>query len=277
MKMLDIAQLGRTPPFVRLDPRQLRETLDLSEVRRLRGGAIVFDEGQPVRRFHLLLSGSIRFVRLTADGSQIIVLHIPAGQMFGIGTALGQITHQVTAITADDCVVLSWPNALWPTFSGAYLGFAAEAFRTFGNRADEMSDRLVELSTKLVEQRIACALVRMIGQSGRVVPGGVEIGFPITRQNVADMTGTTLHTVSRLLSDWEKRGLVESRRCRIVVTDAARLSLMGGATPGICVREPERRDEHHKPCFEAVAVAAGNLMPTPALSRRYPSQARIAM
>jgi CRP-like cAMP-binding protein len=250
----------------------------------LRGGAVVFDEGQPVRRFHLLLSGSIRFVRLTADGSQIIVLHISAGQMFGIGTALGQITHQVTAVTADDCVVLSWPNALWLTFSGAYLGFAAEALRTFGNRADEMSDRLVELSTKLVEQRIACALVRMIGQSGRVVPGGVEIGFPITRQNVADMTGTTLHTVSRLLSDWEKRGLVESRRCRIVVTDAARLSVMGGATPGMGgatpgmgVREPERRDGHHKPCFDAVAVAARNLMPTPALSRRYPSQARIAM
>ncbi|BDA85392.1 hypothetical protein Sa4125_29340 [Aureimonas sp. SA4125] len=132
MKMLDIAQLGRSPPFVRLDQRQLQATLDLSEVRRLRGGAVVFDEGQPVRRFHLLLSGSIRFVRLTADGSQIIVLHIPAGQMFGIGTALGQITHQVTAVAADDSVVLSWPNALWPTFSGTYLGFAAEAFRTFG-------------------------------------------------------------------------------------------------------------------------------------------------
>ncbi|BDA83579.1 hypothetical protein Sa4125_11210 [Aureimonas sp. SA4125] len=73
--------------------------------------------------------------------------------MFGIGTALGQITHQVTAITADDSVVLSWPNALWPKFSGAYPGFVAETLRIFGNRADEMSDRVVELSTKPVEQR----------------------------------------------------------------------------------------------------------------------------
>lgn len=276
MKMLEIAELGRAPPFVHLDQRQLLETLDLSEVRRLRGGAVVFDEGQPVRRFHLLLSGSIRFVRLTADGSQIIVLHIPAGQLFGIGTALGQITHQVTAITADDSVVLSWPNPLWPTFSGAYLGFAAEALRTFGNRADEMSDRLVELSTKLVEQRIACALVRMIGQSGRAVAGGVEIGFPITRQNVADMTGTTLHTVSRLLSDWEKRGLVQSRRCRIVVTDAARLSLMGGSTASIGAKEPERRDGYRKPCFDAVPIRARVVMRTPVMSRGYPSQVRVA-
>ncbi|BDA85390.1 hypothetical protein Sa4125_29320 [Aureimonas sp. SA4125] len=139
-----------------------------------------------------------------------------------------------------------------------------------------MSDRLVELSTKLVEQRIACALVRMIGQSGRAVAGGVEIGFPITRQNVADMTGTTLHTVSRLLSDWEKRGLVESRRCRIVVTDADRLSVMGGVAASIGVPQPDRWDGHRgKPYFDV--VAARDLMTTPALPRPHPSQPRPAI
>ena len=193
---------------------------------------MVFDEGQPVRRFNLLLSGHIRFLRLTDEGDQIIVLHIPAGQVFGIGVALGQVTHQVTAIAADDCVVLSWPNAVWPVFCGAYDGFAAETFRAFGARADEMSNRIVELSTKLVEQRVACALLRMIGQSGRKVAGGVEIGFPITRQNVADMTGATLHTVSRMLSVWERLGIVKSARCLIVVTDPHRLVKISGMANG---------------------------------------------
>ncbi len=234
----DINQLGAMPPFCRLDPRQLREILALSESRHLIGGATVFDEGQPTRRFHLLMSGNIRLVRLTAEGDQIIVLHIQAGQVFGIGAALGQETYHASAIAAGDCRILSWPNALWQGFSMAYDGFASETFRAYGARADEMSNRIVELSTKLVEQRIACALLRMIGQSGRRVADGIEIGFPITRQNIADMTGTTLHTVSRVLSLWERDGVVKSTRCLVVVTDPHRLVLMSGAGLGIDAGDP---------------------------------------
>jgi len=206
------------------------------------------DEGQPIRRFHVLLSGHVRFVRLTAEGNQIIILHIAKGQMFGIGVALGQAKHHVTAITADGCQILSWPNALWPVFTAAYEGFAAETLRSIGARADEMSNRIVELSTKLVQQRIACALLRMIAQCGRQVAGGVEIGFPVTRQNIADMTGTTMHTVSRFLSVWERQGVVKSTRCLIVVKDLRRLAMMssdsgnfdGGDTSGLAMNwKPE--------------------------------------
>lgn len=230
MKMYDAAGLGRMPPFLGLQPGQLREVLDLAEAQHLNGGAVIFDEGQPVRRFHFLMFGHIRFVRLTAEGDQIIVLYIQAGQMFGIGAALGQVTHQKTAVAADDSLILSWPNALWPVFCDAYPGFAAATLRAVGARATELSNRIVELSTKLVEQRIACALLRMIGQSGRKVAGGVEICFPLTRGNIADMTGTTLHTVSRVLSSWEKLRLIESTRCHIVVIDPHRLVMISLAT-----------------------------------------------
>ena len=273
MKLPDAAQLSRMPPFCRLGPAQLRDAIDLAEIRRIAGGAVVFDEGEPVRRFHLLLSGHIRFLRLTDEGDQIIVLHIPAGQMFGIGVALGKVTHQVTAIAADDCVVLSWPNAVWPVFCSAYDGFAAETLRAFGARSDEMSNRIVELSTKMVEQRVACALLRMIGQSGRKVAGGIEIGFPITRQNLADMTGATLHTVSRLLSIWERLGIVKSARCLIVVTDPHRLVMMSGAVgridaggAGVSVMPGERY-------VSAADTAARNSNRKTASSSRYSAQA----
>ena len=230
MKTYEAARLGQMPPFLGLNMQQLRDVMALAEPRRLIGGAVIFNEGQPVRHFSLLMVGDIRFVRLTAEGDQIIVLHIQVGQMFGIGVALGQITHQTTAIAANDCLLLSWPNALWPGFCAAYPAFAAATFRALGARADEMSNRIVELSTKLVEQRIACALLRMIGQSGRKVAGGVEIVFPLTRGNIADMTGTTLHTVSRVLSGWEKLRLIESTRCHIVVIDPHRMVMISLAT-----------------------------------------------
>lgn len=268
----DQVQLGKMRPFCRLHPHAVSKVLGLGDLRHLVGGTVVFDEGQPVRRFHLLLSGHIRFVRLTREGEQIIVLHIPAGQIFGIGAALGQTTHHETAITADDCQILSWPNALWPFFA-AQDGFAAAVLRTCGTRADEMSNRIVELSTKRIEQRIACALLRMIGQSGRRVADGIEIGFPITRQNIADMTGTTLHTVSRVLSDWERRQMVRSTRCLIVVTDPHLLMIMSGAESEWDFVAVNPMPDAPAPYDNAAKTAVFSSARKSASSRRYSAQA----
>jgi CRP-like cAMP-binding protein len=91
-----------------------------------------------------------------------------------------------------------------------------------------MQDMIADIATKHVEERIAGALLRLSAQMGRPVADGIEIGFPITRQNISDMTGTTLHTVSRLLSAWEKDGIVASERRRITVTAPHRLEAISG-------------------------------------------------
>lgn len=82
------------------------------------------------------------------------------------------------------------------------------------------------MSAEEVERRVAHAILRLARQAGRRIEGGVQIDFPITRQDVAQMTGTTLHTVSRILSAWEDQGLVEGGRKRIVLRDAHRLFLL---------------------------------------------------
>ena len=131
-------------------------------------------------------------------------------------------------MTADECLALAWPNRLWTTFTERYDGFATETYKTVGERLGEMNNRIVEMATQQVEQRVACALLRLVTQTGRKVDGGIEIGLPITRQNISDMTGTTLHTVSRLLSGWERDGIVQSERRKITVTAAHRLVMLSG-------------------------------------------------
>jgi len=106
------------------------------------------------------------------------------------------------------------------TFVTEYDGFATETYKTLGQRLNEVQNKVVEMATQQVEQRVANALLRLIHQTGREVENGIEIDFPITRQDLSELTATTLHTVSRLLSGWQKQGLVESRRKRIVVRDA---------------------------------------------------------
>jgi CRP-like cAMP-binding protein len=216
---LDESLLTHLPPFSRLERRQIRTILDQATSRRYDTGVAIFDEGAQADRFYMLLDGYVRVVRITPTGEQVTALHIPAGQLLGIAKAIGRETYPATAMTATESIVLSWPTRLWDGFVQSYDGFATETYKTLGHRVGEMNTRIVELATQQVEQRVANALLRLINQTGRKVDGGIEIDFPMTRQDLSELTATTLHTVSRLLSGWEKRGLVESKRKRITVTD----------------------------------------------------------
>jgi len=229
LKKLDESLLTDLPPFRRLSRQQIREILDAATLLRFDSGVAVFSESLPVERFFLLMDGHIRVIRTTPGGDQIIALHIAPGQLFGIGAALGRTTYPATAMTADDCLALAWPNRLWTGFSEKYEGFATETYKVVGERMGELNNRIVEMATQAVEQRVACAILRLITQTGRKVDGGIEIGLPITRQNISDMTGTTLHTVSRLLSGWERDGILLSERRKITVTAPHRLVILSGA------------------------------------------------
>ena len=110
--------------------------------------------------------------------------------------------------------------------------------QTVGNRLQDAQARVIEMSSEQVEQRVAHALLRLAKQAGRKVERGVEIDFPVSRQDVAEMTGTTLHTVSRILSAWEQQGLVEGGRQRIVLRDAHRLHGLAEGEEAAQARKP---------------------------------------
>ncbi len=228
MPKLDESLLSGLPPFSLLGRGEIRDILDGATSRRFEEGTAIFREGHDADRFFLLLDGYLRVVRTTPDGDQIIVLHISPGQLFGIAPALGRDTYPATAIAAAESIALSWPARLWSDFTASYNGFATESYKTLGRRLGQIQETLTEMATQAVEKRVAAAVLRMVNQSGRKTDAGIEIAFPVTRQNIADMTGTTLHTVSRLLSAWEKDGIVLSTRKHIVVADPHRLVLLSG-------------------------------------------------
>ena len=227
---LDESLLSDLPPFSRLGKSQIRDILDQASSRRYEEGAAIFREGHDADRFFLLLDGYLRVIRTTPGGEQIIVLHISPGQLFGIAPALQRDTYPATSVAAAESIALSWPVRLWPEFTAKYDGFATESYKTLGARLGQIQETLTEMATQAVEKRVAAAVLRMVDQSGRKTDEGIEIAFPVTRQNISDMTGTTLHTVSRLLSAWEKAGMVQSTRKHIVVIDPHRLVVLSNAT-----------------------------------------------
>ena len=144
--------------------------------------------------------------------------------MPGCVAVFRRIPYPATATAVVDSRLLAWPWARVSELLERHPRIAANAVEVVGTRTEEMLHRLREFALEPVEHRIARALLRLSGQAGRRVDAGVEIAFPLSRQDIAELTGSTLYTVSRTLREWERQGLVVSGRQRVVVRDPARLS-----------------------------------------------------
>jgi CRP/FNR family transcriptional regulator, nitrogen oxide reductase regulator len=223
---LDRSLIAGLPQFQGLAPADLDRILQRARSARYPKDTAIFEQGEEAASFFLLLSGHIRVVRTSPEGHQVIARYIKEGELFGIAVAMGRTTYPASAIAAVDCVALSWPNGAWPEFQERFPSFGASTYSTIGSRLQETQEQVMEMSTAQVEQRIANALLRLVKQSGRKTENGIEIDFPISRQDIAEMTGTTLHTVSRLLSSWESEGIVRGGRHKVTVTDPHGLMLI---------------------------------------------------
>lgn len=214
------------PLFRGLGDEGKRAVLSEARPNRYAKGSAVFEQDEEAHSFFLLTEGHLRVTRLTPDGQQVVVRYISPGEPFGVAMAIGRATYPGTATAVVDSVALAWPTAVWPRLVSAHPLLAANAMQLLGGRLMDANTRLVEMSTQQVERRIAHTLLRLAQQSGKRIEKGIQIDFPISRQDVAEMTGATLHTVSRVMSAWEEKGLVESGRQRIVLTDPHRLMML---------------------------------------------------
>lgn len=229
MPGIDRSLVEQLPLMAGLSAAELDELLGEARPQRFAKHAHLFEQGAGADRFFLLLHGHIRAAKTTPDGQQIVMRYISPGELFGVAIAMGLNAYPATATAAVESVVLVWPSAAWPRLSAKYPSLAAAALQTVGQRLQSAQTRIVETATEEVEKRVAHALLRLAQQSGRKTAEGIEIDFPISRQDIAEMTATTLHTVSRILSAWEERGLVSGGRQRIVIRDPHRL--VGVAEP----------------------------------------------
>lgn len=229
--MLDASLIADLPPFAGMAREGLDRLLAKAVSSRFEKNSRIFSEGEKAHSFFLLLDGHIRVVRTTPDGEQVIARYISSGELFGIAQALGLDAYPADAVAAVDCIALSWPGSLWQETVERYPQFATNTYKTVGSRLQDAQDRIVEMATKRVEQRVANAIVKLANQTGRKTEEGILIDFPISRQDISEMTGTTLHTVSRLLSAWEQDGMVRSGRQKITVTEGHRLMLIAGGEP----------------------------------------------
>jgi CRP/FNR family transcriptional regulator, nitrogen oxide reductase regulator len=180
-------------------------------------------QGDPATNFYLVESGFLKILQITAEGAEVIVRFVAPGEPFGGVVALGDAVYPVTAVVAQPAVVLGWTRAAVGELLVKTPHVRVNIMREMATHMTDALTRVRELTSARVGQRLAQTLLRLTRQCGQTDPGGVLIVQPLTRQELADLTGTTLYTVSRTLAKWESQGLVESRKRLLLVKSPRRL------------------------------------------------------
>ncbi|MBN9065510.1 MAG: Crp/Fnr family transcriptional regulator [Rhizobiales bacterium] len=213
----DIGILAGTEIFRSLPGEALDEVRRAASRRRLARKEVLYHQGDAAGTFYVVIVRRLRATQTTEEGNQIALRYLGPGELAGYA-ALAEIpSYPGTVVAVEDTHLFVWPTGIMRELMGRHPQIAINAVAVLGARYQETQIRLRELSTETVERRIAHALLRLARQAGRRTARGTEICFPLSRQDIAELAGTTLHTVSRTLSAWEKDAIVLSAHRHIVV------------------------------------------------------------
>ena len=169
--------------------------------------------------FYVLIQGRIKLSQLTPEGDQVTLHYLSPGEAFGIIAVLREINYPVTAQAVENCECLAWNKDKAKKWIISYPQIALNSIRILSKFILAFQDRITELSTQRVERRIAHSILRLAKHSGKQTKRGIALGFKITRQDIAEMSGTTLYTVSRTLSKWETLGMLEGHNKSILIKE----------------------------------------------------------
>ncbi len=184
--------------------------------RSIEEGEFFFFQGDPAAYLYVLISGRAKLMQSNPAGQQVNLRTINEWQMFGaLGAVREAATYPASAQALENSTALALKSEYLHELiqTRPYLSF--DLMKLMTGYIQEMQERYRELATEKVERRIARALLRLAAQMGTKGENGIELSF--TRQDLAEMSGTTLYTVSRTLSDWERKGLVEAGRERVMI------------------------------------------------------------
>src|SRR6266498_5392456 len=210
------ADLRRVSVFKDATDADLKLFVEKGILRSIEEGEFFFFQGDPAMYSYVLISGRAKLMQTNPSGQQVNLRTINEWQLFGaLGAVRENATYPATAQALEQSTVLAVKSDYLKELmqTRPYLSF--DLMRLMTTYIQEMQERYRELATEKVERRIARSLLRLAAQMGTKMENGIELSF--TRQELAEMSGTTLYTVSRVLSDWERQGLVEAGRERVLI------------------------------------------------------------
>jgi CRP-like cAMP-binding protein len=216
---INATDLRHVSVFKEATDDDLKLFVENSILRTIEDGEFFFFQGDPATYFYILVSGRAKLLQSNPAGQQVNLRTINEWQIFGaLGAVRAGATYPATAQALEPSTALAIESSFLHTMleDRPYLNFSLMQLMT--SYIQEMQERYRELATERVERRIALTVLRLASQIGERVSGNeMTVELPLSRQDVAEASGTTVFTVSRVLAEWERRGLIEAGRERVLI------------------------------------------------------------
>jgi CRP-like cAMP-binding protein len=209
-RIVGVAQL-----FANLLPSDYAKIISHARTQKIARRQTIYFAGDTVKEVLLLSEGCMKITLLTEAGGAVILRLVGPGEIIGTVGLTSENTHSSSAEALVSSKVLVWNGSTFEQLLEQFPILRRNTVRIMEQRLAVLEERFREVSTQQVAQRVARQLVRLLPQVGQEIDGATEI--KLSREDLAQMTGTTLFTVSRLLSNWEQQGIVSLRRLAVII------------------------------------------------------------
>ena len=223
----EIEQVLRVAPiFGKLGPEDRHRLATVARLRSFARGETVFAEGDAPESFCVVVKGRVKVFKMTPAGKDVIL------EIFGSGDPLGAVAayegraYPASAMAIEDTSTILIPRQAFFALLEQHPSLVRGLLAGLTHRLVELANRVAELSGGRVEPRFARLFLKLAQEQGRPDRGGVFVPVSLSRQELADMTGTTIETSIRIMSRWGKHHIVRTEKDGFVVLDSKELDIL---------------------------------------------------
>jgi len=211
--------------FSSLSGDELVELSALVVPRSFASGEFVFWEGDAPEWFYLVAEGRVKVVKHSSSGKEFIIAFFGSGEMFGEVAVFEDKPYPASAQAIAETKVLGIKREDFRSFLTSRPQVALRIINVLGGRLRDAQSRLKDLASERVEQRLAQTLLMLSSKLGATLP--------FTRQEIADMAGTTTETAIRVMSRLKEGKIIRSVRGKIIILDETKLKLLSEGPPQV--------------------------------------------
>lgn len=227
--MSDIDLIRKIPIFSGLNLEELNQVSNIYISRKYKKGQIIFFEGEPGEAVYFVKEGKIKVYKSDAEGREYILHIFGPGNIFAETVLLGGDPYPANAEAVEDSVVGVIKNSDLEELLKKNTDIAFKIMKILSNRLRESQEKLKNFVFRDTFDRTACALHKMSLEHGTKTPRGIEVELPITRTELASIVGNSRETVTRMLSEMRRKGIIDMDKQKIIVKNERELM--------ICVRD----------------------------------------
>jgi len=217
--------LKQTPVFSVLNEEELDGIVPHVIKRRLKRNTVIFHENDPAAAFYLVKTGRVKIFKAGPDGREQVLAILGDGQIFGDVPAFDGGPYPATAATMADSEIYLIRSEDFQDLVRRYPEVALKIIRVLGQRLRQSMELVRDLSFKQVPHRLAGLLLKFGDEYGSGTEAGILINLPLSRQELADIVGTSRETITRELKKLEREGILQVNRRLITIVDLEQLKV----------------------------------------------------